>query len=314
MGAAMTRFATFATISCVLLWVPQALAQEPPHEQDQTESSQIQEIRVSVDFGGGTLNEYVSALRNAQSKQPINIVVTPEAEDLPVPPVNLIDVPIEAAVEMLEGKYPLPESGYASVDVDDYSRFGDPNHTLLKVAASRDARNVHTSVWSVTEEMEAGLPAEKILAAVEAVLSVFPYESNLKFHEATGLLILRGTEDQIAAVEEALERLHDGIAWRENQQEILHDQLAPLKSELQEAEIELREAQQVLHVTQLSLESAVEDHEEGLVSKEGVAMEELDVIKKEGRVMILEHRVQDLKSRINRLEAKLEGKRATNTP
>lgn len=308
MGAAMIRFATFAVLSSVLAWVPLALAQENSQQQQQGQPQAA--IRISVDFAGGTVAEYVTALRKAQAKQPVNIVVTPEAEDLPVPPAKLIEVPIEAAVHMLEGDYPAPEGGFARINVDAFSRLGEARHTLLKVSASVNFRNLHTSVWSVAEDLAAGLSAEEMLAAVEAVLSVFPNESNLKFHEATGLLILRGTEEQIAVVEEALERLHDGIAWRENQQEILHDRMAPLKSELQKTEIELRVARQELNVMQLRLNRAMKNHEEGILSEEEVAHEELEVTRADGRVQILQHQMQDLIEQIERLDNKLKNQLA----
>ncbi|MCH7873270.1 MAG: hypothetical protein IID33_16365, partial [Planctomycetes bacterium] len=168
--------------------------------------------RFDVDFPGGTLSDYVGAVRSASPDGAVSIVVWPDALALHVPPIKLVGVTVVPAMQVLEGPYTTDDGLRAEVKVR--AHYSSGSGTAIQVVADIKSRKVSSAVWSVEEALIYGQTAEKILEAVEAAFSLFPTKAEISYHPPTRLLIVRGTQEQRLLVREMLKPLIDGALRR----------------------------------------------------------------------------------------------------
>ncbi len=239
-----------------------------------------QHSRFDVQFPGGTLEEYVERIRQARPGGAANVVVMPEARSLEVPPVSLVAVTVEAAVSFLEGEYKLPDGREAEVEVTSYT-IGDSPDLVMKVAAEYESRDICTSVWNVEEALRAGQTAEEFLGAIEAVLSLFSEKAKLSFHPPTGLLVFRGTDEQLDLVRETIEELIERAKNRHDRIEYLRDEIASLEILLQGRAGEMKIAQQEFALAKTRHARTTGLREDGLVTPEEVAEVDLGMTRTE---------------------------------
>ena len=257
-----------ATLPLVAAWPSQAQMPQSDRKYEHQHS------RFDVQFPGGTLQEYVERIRQARPGGAANVVVMPNARPLEVPPVTLVAVTVDAAVQFLEGSYVLPDGREAEVEVTGYA-IGDSPDLVMKVAAEYESLDICTSVWNVEEALMAGQSAEELLAAVEAVLSLFPERAKISFHPPTGLLIARGINEQLNLVREAIEELIESAEERRDRIESLHDRIASLEIELQHRAGEIKVAQQQFALAKIRHAKTMGLREDGLITPEEAAEAEL---------------------------------------
>lgn len=207
------------------------------------------EPTLSVDFPGGTVADYVRAVQAAaadQIGQAANVVLPAEAAQVKVPPITLRDVSVQTALEALT--YTLAEGSPDRFDIEPFGRsypaapaqaYAIRHFKASALQARALARgvpvlpSVAVEVFSIRELSELadgeviisvdkstqvrGLTPETILTSVEAALTLADIGGSppeLKFHQDSGLLIVRGSPQQLELVRGVLRELRNQVNQR----------------------------------------------------------------------------------------------------
>ncbi|CAG1008315.1 hypothetical protein PHYC_03549 [Phycisphaerales bacterium] len=240
----MTRRLTrpFPTLAALVLAAAGSMAALPPAALAQTgsptEITERQPPLITIDFKGGTVAEYVAALRKSAGEEPVNVVLSKEAADVPLSTISLRLVSLDNAVQAISpaaglanGEFLIqrikpmapPNSNAAAVYSVDYIRrervvqtvsgriFGDPQIQVFSLKPLTEP-SPEDGGPTVTEH------AETILTAIQTALdldaSTEAPRPDVKFHRESGLLIVRAIPAQLRAVEGCLERMRDDVDRR----------------------------------------------------------------------------------------------------
>jgi len=169
---------------------------------------------ISVDFPGGTITEYIDALAKAAGS--VNVLISTEAADLSMPPVKLTKVSVSAAIDLVNGTRTDKNDRFVNLDVDHLRQYEANEQETFKINANRPNRGRPTEVktlsrvWSIAHLIQDGVYNSKVvLEAVEMAIAVTKSTSkvDIRFHEATGLLIASGSTSQLSAIENVLGEL-----------------------------------------------------------------------------------------------------------
>lgn len=201
----------------LVLAPPTTAAQQPPAPVNSEVSSPApipaKPARTfDVHFNGGTLAEYVQAVRQA-SGNTANVVVTPAAAEIPMTEVALTGVSARSAIMSLNSVVDLDQNRTvvvrAIVDAPDegevFTVGAYPQRPHEQQASQEDSK-----VWSLASIVQSGQRVEDVVSAVETALSLYPEAKpkiELRLHKDTNLLIARGRVDQLQTVEQVIEAL-----------------------------------------------------------------------------------------------------------
>ncbi len=292
-----------ATASCGL---SPAIAQQG-RQQDENPPA-----RFDVDFPGGTLSDYVDAVRKASPDGVANIVVMPEAKGLGVPPIKLVAVTVEAAIQILQGSYTTADDRRAEVSVKIYP-IGDSSDLVMKVVAKVESKLFFSSVWSVEEALAHGQTAEELLEAVEAARSLFSKKAEISYHPPTGLLIVRGTREQTDLIHDVLEQLIRGAERRNMEMDSIRRNINELKVDQHRVDAEMRISQKEAEGAEVFLDQMMKRLELHQVSQEVVAQADLQNMRAETELMMREQeshrigvRLKTLRKALKRYESQRE--------
>lgn len=237
---------------------PQAPAEHQPAGRVSSTEGPI----VSVDFLGGTVADYVDALRGAAAgpdTAAVNVAVSKRAATVELPPVQLRSVTLHTALRAATYAAELPDGAELKVDAMPYWDNGagpavaafaltvseprspqtgghaaqpSPTDSILRVMSLRDL--------VATGPESSGLPLESVLTAVQAALDLARVEGtpapSMKFHEESFLLIVRGRPEQVQAVEQVVAELTKSVQrYRALDLDLQRKQLT-LELELERAE------------------------------------------------------------------------------
>lgn len=240
---------------------------------------------LSVDFAGGTTEEYIKALRKASS-EPINVILSREAASVPLAPFSLASVSLDIAIQAIQpaageevGVFrirriapltpaPANQAGAATYAVD----FMGERSITARVSRSAagtpsPVEPLSLAVFSLREMTDPGddraaaARTETILTAVEAALELAASNGDdpapeVKFHADSGLLIVRGTTRQRAAVDDCITALSRDVERRRRdlrESRVSPEQLIELRAQLtrKQLEAEQREAEAALTARRL---------------------------------------------------------------
>lgn len=218
----------------LLLLAPLALSTESVVAQSVPDAAVAKPVVgpavVSLNFAGGTLAEFVDAVRKDQSRA--NIVLATQARDAQVPAIVLKSAGLEQA---LEGACMAAAADY-DVRVKEFRGFGEPVYSITAVQrpASRQGaprralataiEQVVFSTSSLTIEREKGMkPLEvaTILSTIELAMADEQKAPRIRFHEDSGLLLVRGSRAQTGVAEQVLRTLEKDLDRRESRLKIL---------------------------------------------------------------------------------------------
>ncbi len=292
-------------IAIIVGLVPLYLCSEQVFGQRDDRGNEHPNSRMDVDFPGGTVKEFIDAIRKARPKGAANVVVMPDAESLRVPPVNLVAVTVDAAVQILEGPYRLPNGRRAEVRVSSYN-IDDSSDLVLKIMADFEERSIRSSVWSVEPALASGQTAEELLRAIEAVLSLFSQKAEISFHPPTQLLIARGAPEQLDLVNETLSQLVYNAERRREETTSIHNEMENLKEELGVTTGEIRVMDQTVALTKSRLERANQAREMGTVSPDVLAEAELEMTRAETQLQVVVERRERIQRRLKALRTSLK--------
>jgi hypothetical protein len=172
-------------------------------------------VTVNVSFEGGTLGDFVGMLRKSEPKA--NIVVSPQATEATLPPLELkgagIEQALEVACSVAEGKW--------MVHVKEFRGPGEPVFSLVATARPQSATPLptesHTQVFSLvmlTADADQGIgtKVETVLSAINAATE--SRLATMRFHQESGLLIVRGEAGPLNLVRDVLKELEGDVKRR----------------------------------------------------------------------------------------------------
>jgi len=132
-----------------------------------------------------------------------------------MPAIELRSAPIQAALESIAMVVPDPYRAKAVVNVVPGS--GVPVYSVVIAADQPPPASSEVRVFTLstltkalpTDPVDAPvvLPAKTVLSAIEAGARVLNQQFDLRYHEESGLLFLRGTSAQIEMVQQVLGNL-----------------------------------------------------------------------------------------------------------
>ena len=230
---------------------------------------------IALEFPGGTIAEYVEALNEVVGKA--NIVVMAAARDIEMPPVELNSVALGSALELIQGEFQPQEQTHVKIHVDEVSMYEEGEKPIYRVFAEvhRRGRPSETSVhvWSIANLLSEGLPSDAVLTAVETAVELVidrQQPAEIRFHDATGLIIARGNRQQLEAVDYVVKQVEESIerrlaSSREASPEI-EAHIAALQEEVHQRTLETE-------VMQLRFQAAHEERERLQAEMEQVRQE-----------------------------------------
>ncbi len=185
---------------------------------------------IGVDFAGGTLAEYVAAVRTNAGEWAVNVAFTDGADRLTMPAVSFRNVQLETAVRAMAqlatargGRVRVSDAG-ANTQNPFPGPVGGAPMFVVGVDRPRDADTVETfsrvlSIANLTTpkgEQPAAMSPDVILSAIEAaVQNDTSNPPNIRFHKDSGLLFVSGTKQQVELAVEVLGRLENDTKARQ---------------------------------------------------------------------------------------------------
>ena len=174
-------------------------------------TSNDEEELISVKFAGGTVTAYFNAL--VKEAGTINVVVAPEAADVPMPPVTLTKVTVSAAIDLVDGRSLRQPGRIVELDVRHMPQYAEealPTYQISADVRLTEQRRTNASVWTIANLLRGDVfDADDVLAAIETALDILEStgEPIIRFHKETGLVIARGDHAQLSTIEDVLEQL-----------------------------------------------------------------------------------------------------------
>jgi hypothetical protein len=238
---------------------------------------------VTFAFPGGTIADFVKAIQKAAEPAAVNISVAADAAPIPVPPVEYRQVAVSSALDAL----PAATRGRAILDVRQVGdvaggsgvyaislspSFMPPGQPFSAVVGDRPT----VQAFSIRQLIDppadgpgaAPIPVESVLAAVDAAIALgttdlqgAPEPPQVKFHRDSGVLIVRGTQDQIISIKNLLDTMHQDLAARTRAAHEAAERAGLLRRAAAEREQALRQATVKLDLQRQELELAEAAHE-----------------------------------------------------
>jgi hypothetical protein len=188
---------------------------------------------LSVQFPGGTVAEYVEALREAVKPEPANIALSERAAVAILPPVRLEKVTVGTALGAIEFIAPsnanerwviAPLSRQGPGEPEAYAvtlaqmQMGGPAQYTQTVSLPDEERVLQVfSLKEVIDGMapQSGRSPDTVLSAVELALQMGARTdddpADVKFHADSGLLIINASREEVGSVAELLQRMRDDV-------------------------------------------------------------------------------------------------------
>lgn len=261
---------------------------------------------IDVNFAGGSIGDYLSAVKKAAAPEPVNVIVSDDVLRLKAGPVELRGVSVDLAVHLLEGQVVTPEQ----LDID---RAGGGGSAPVYVIQSRTAPQspyradapapTSTQVYSIRELIEpapgmAGaltIDPETILSSIDAALSLEGdgESREVMFHPEAAILIIRGGNDELVLV---------------------HDLLSEIRGDLRDRREQSMEAASRIRSMEERVESLQWNIEAARIDLDGARrhLEQLEKLAAEGHAGQME--VEEARTEVMRAEAELQSMEARLEP
>mgnify|MGYP000303365095 CR=1 FL=1 len=234
LAAAIAGVALFAAFPPAPL--ARAESQQPARDADITamlDPDLIANKLIDLDFRGGTLAEYVQAMRRAAEPVPVNVLNIHEGEGYTLGPVQVRRITLEQAFALIPRLVQSgPEHRTLDVlrDVDVAARRTGASVYRIESREQPVPRRSATpppletellSITSLIQPMdiygrESVLSPEEVLEVLTLAMHTAAAEPkpSLQFHRRTGTLVIKGTRQQIEAAKAAREVLGNEVTMR----------------------------------------------------------------------------------------------------
>ncbi len=249
--AALARGLVMALVAIVALVAETARAQPGPRGAPATPT-----LVVSVEFKGGTVADYVRALKDASKPSPVNVVLSEEAATDRLGPISLQQASLAAAMQA------IPAASASGINMWQIIRLHDalpgedaasdneetaPVYQVYRAPGRKDTgpQRVVMEVFSlrriVGHETDPAAAEARIAAVLTAAETALTMDQNatppdMKLHKESGLLIVRGEQDDVMAVKDVIDRMSDDAGK-------LADEAAARESAVRQSEIHVQKAE-----------------------------------------------------------------------
>lgn len=184
---------------------------------------------LSVKFAGGTVEQYVAALRAQMGAEPVNIAVSSRAGALPMPETELSAVSVYTAVSAIESAVEPPQAYSWAIRMLPRAGTGTSAFAVGLMQTGQFAGPAATDPYSVqslqvfdTREVTGAASGDTTAASIESLLTAIDTaigmsaESDeaaplVKYHKDTGLLMIRGTKRQVEVARSVIHELSQGL-------------------------------------------------------------------------------------------------------
>jgi hypothetical protein len=171
---------------------------------------------ITLEFAGGNVAQYIDAVRQASDNA--NIVVIGDVTPIQMPSVRLKNVDTWAAVNILnelpQQQKDLLVNIQASISSDESDQARVYTVSAMTTRAGSLGASVESTVISVADVLQGQMTADDLLTAVKIAVDVVGMAdepADIKFHKETGLLIARGSADQVSAIHQVVEQLREQL-------------------------------------------------------------------------------------------------------
>ena len=255
---------------------------------------------VSIEFKGGTLGDLVKAVRGA-TKEPVNISLQGDAGSIPVEAMSLREVSVgsllSAALGARAGQPELRGDGSAqttTLNTEPGAGGGAPIFVITRregvpqgmgYPVNMRGHEPITDVLSIQKMVtgEGALPPEVVLTAIDTGLAMGEAgpRPQIKFHKDSGLLLVRGDQNQVALVGEIVRRMQKDYDTRGSDQVKRKQMQIGLTAELRQAEVELRHTETECNIQSEKFARAKASVDAGQAPAEALAGVRLDLSRSE---------------------------------
>jgi len=236
------------------------VAQASSPQPTRASTFQSESPSITLSFPGGSVAKYVAAIRkdlNARGEE-TNIILKDDVDMVTLPAMDLTNVTLESALQILHHHEQHDGNEVVRLDLDMVRGGGAPIFVLSAQhigprRGSQSEEMVH--VWNVSQLLANNIKADDMLTAIETALSLvrsIDEAAEIRFHEATGLVIARGTGEQVSTMDQVIEQLKDTAARsgaeQKRQLELERAQQAQvdahaLKERFEQAKVEMTQSQ-----------------------------------------------------------------------
>ncbi len=318
-------------LSGLLASAAPAPAQSPPEQAgSRSQLSKNAGPVVSIDFPGGTINDFIKAVQKAAAPAAVNVIRPAEAASVQAPPISLRNVTVKTALESL--RFAFQDSGEHRFQVEDFGgdAGSEPVYAVRygrmssRAAAPPPADDRTIEVFSIRDLIEPTNPGadpsgtisrDHILSAVDTALRLDDRQNEtppeIKYHQDTGLLIVRGTGEQVNLIRALLLRVRDDAKSRRSDAEVFGSQLRGLEGELRRMMTELDVKKKEADMLKARLDRSRKLRDAGTASEDELAAIELQYTRGMGEVQMVSARIEQLEQEI---KARREARPATAEP
>lgn len=244
--------------------------------------------RITIDFKGGSLTQYVDAVRAAAAPKAVNIVLPAEVVNLQLPAIRLQNATLWTAWSAIEPAVrsqpvdvnievaPMSDFPGRGSSIDAVQMYVLRRSPSLESAAERSIEQV--DVFSIADLVEPNVRTGTALMKVEDVLSAIETAATvageakqamprLTFHPASGTLISRGGPGANSLVRQVIETVRTNAAGRAEQMERAKLAQDTFEQRMAQAKAEFESARAAFESAQRQLEGAEKAMNTGSLSK-----------------------------------------------
>lgn len=229
-------------------------------------------VVVSVEFGGGSIREFVEALKRG-SARPINVVMPGEASEMTLPAISLKNVPVLSALRSLEFVFTPEGSQNQPFKVSTIEKTGpaEPVYVLQMLPRYQGlSEPIDTRSFSVRDllssgpEEGAGMSLEQVVQSIEAALSLDAEvttgraprpPAKVVVHRESNLVLVKGLSRQVDVAGEVVEKLGRDVAMRRKEAKpgsVFEEELGRLRKE---REVNIKDLERISEETKSRLGS-----------------------------------------------------------
>ncbi|MBX3363510.1 MAG: hypothetical protein KF866_01985 [Phycisphaeraceae bacterium] len=196
----------------------------------QQATPRAQDRLLNIEWGGGTVGQYVRQVVTTAGEAPLNVILDPQVSGWQVLPLSLRQVSASMAIEVLETAVVVPESYVMTIRPA--ARTGESAAPVLAIKADmrpatrRPAEAIGVQVLSLRNVLShefgaASIPSEVVLSAIEAAIVLADNDgqpAQVRFHPDSNLLLIRGDSAEVLAATRAVELLEADVRRLQSQQ------------------------------------------------------------------------------------------------
>jgi hypothetical protein len=300
-----------------------------------TSSPPPQAPALSVEFPGGTVNEYIAALKAAAGATPVNAVISGDAGDRILPRISLRSVTVSTAISAIEAAAGSADGRWSIQPIG-----GGPGGAYaIAVDADRNNGGRGSQLFEVHSiqqliQGEGAMPAEVVLSAVEASLERAPDgrpRAEIRFHKDSGLLLVRGRDRDVLGVRQVVQTLTNESGRKAKDTARARAQVAHRTADLRRAELRVQVQEAALQrasrqldtvremvakgehsASEVEIQQAIVEDEKAKLTEAQIdldcerALMAAGVVETDsGELAVLRKMVEDLRAQVNALQERL---------